>query len=168
MVVSRFEDYVGQPDSFDLATCAQAWHWIDPDRGPDVAASVLVPSGVLAIWWNRPAHFDGPTWNAIHEVYQKLAPELDRQTHLKERNYNAPLPPAASRFEEWSPTAYEWEQIYSPEEYAGFLGTHSDHILLPCDKRKALLNGVVDAINRHGGSLVYPWRTLLFTARKRT
>jgi len=38
--------------SADAVLCAQAWHWVDPDRaGPEVAR-VLRPGGLLGLVWN--------------------------------------------------------------------------------------------------------------------
>ena len=167
MVVSRFEDYHPEPDSFDLVTCAQAWHWIDPIRGEAVAADALVPNGALCIWWNRPAHFDGPLWETIHQIYQQYAPALDRMVHLRERAYDAPIPYATSAFTPWVHSIYTWNQTYTAEEYVGFLGTHSDHILLPEEQRTPLLVAVRDAIDAAGGTLDYAYRTLLSVARKK-
>lgn len=38
---------------FDLATSAQAWHWIDPHAGSAEAARLLRPGGTLALVWNQ-------------------------------------------------------------------------------------------------------------------
>jgi SAM-dependent methyltransferase len=61
--------------SVDMITCAQAWHWLDPERAIAEARRVLRSGGVLAIWWNhtvydaewevaQAARFDvaAPTW----------------------------------------------------------------------------------------------------------
>lgn len=37
----------------DLVTCAQAWHWIDPDAGSAEAGRLLRPGGTLALVWNQ-------------------------------------------------------------------------------------------------------------------
>jgi SAM-dependent methyltransferase len=166
MVVSRFEDFHGESGTFDLITCAQAWHWIDHEKGVAQADRLLVPNGVLAIWWNRPAHFDGPVWEAIQDVYVLEVPDLDRRKHLRDRNYGAPVPEPANELGNWKSTVYEWSQVYSAADYVGFLGTHSDHILLEPEIRERLFCGVHQAIDEHGGSVDYPRRTLLYTATK--
>jgi SAM-dependent methyltransferase len=39
-------------DTADLITCAQAWHWIEPEVGVPEARRVLRPGGIFAAWWN--------------------------------------------------------------------------------------------------------------------
>jgi SAM-dependent methyltransferase len=37
----------------DLVTCAQAWHWMDPDRAVPQFRRVLREGGLFAAWWNH-------------------------------------------------------------------------------------------------------------------
>ncbi|RJU02999.1 SAM-dependent methyltransferase [Arthrobacter frigidicola] len=39
--------------SVDLATLAQAWHWVDPAAAAAEAARILVPGGTLGVLWNQ-------------------------------------------------------------------------------------------------------------------
>ena len=47
--VSSFEDWPDNGRTFDLITCAQAWHWVDPAVGAAKAARLLAPGGELAL-----------------------------------------------------------------------------------------------------------------------
>jgi len=45
-------------ESFDLISCAQAFHWFDPDVAFAECARVLRPGGTLAIFWKHAARDD--------------------------------------------------------------------------------------------------------------
>jgi SAM-dependent methyltransferase len=49
----------------DLVTCAQAWHWMDPERAVPEFRRVLRPGGLFAAWWNRMRQ--DATWEAQRE-----------------------------------------------------------------------------------------------------
>lgn len=57
--------------SCELVTVAQAFHWIDPERGLAEFARVLVPRGRLAIIWN-----DRVVESDFERAYQELLREL--------------------------------------------------------------------------------------------
>ena len=50
-LVARGEALPFTDASFDVVTCATAWHWIEPDRGAAEVLRVLRPGGHLAVWW---------------------------------------------------------------------------------------------------------------------
>ncbi|MEV0165275.1 class I SAM-dependent methyltransferase [Nonomuraea fuscirosea] len=60
---------------FDLITCGDAWHWIDPEAGTTKAARVLAPGGLRAWFWNS-SHMEEPMAAAFAEVYAQHAPEI--------------------------------------------------------------------------------------------
>jgi SAM-dependent methyltransferase len=76
----------GLPDhSVDLITCAQAYHWLDPDRAATEFTRILKPGGRIALMWND--------WDETHPVtsgYSRLI-----------RRHCTGLPP---HHEEWTPT----------------------------------------------------------------
>jgi SAM-dependent methyltransferase len=66
---------------FDLLTAGQAWHWVDPHRGPARAAAALRPGGHIGLFWNQ-AQPDPSVRPSLDEAYARHAPELGRQSVL--------------------------------------------------------------------------------------
>jgi SAM-dependent methyltransferase len=75
----------GLPDhAVDIITCAQAYHWLDPERAAIEFARILRPAGRIALMWND--------WDETHPVtagYSRLI-----------RRHCTGLPP---HHEEWEP-----------------------------------------------------------------
>lgn len=161
---AAFEDCAPDPGAADLVAAAQAWHWVDPDAGPRVAAAALRPGGVLAAWWNRPGELSGAVWDAVHDVYARVAPDLDRRTRRHTHRHGRPessgddAPPG---FTPWRAADHPWAARYDAETYAALLATHSDHLRLDPDTRARLLDGVRVAIDDAGGEVEYPYVTML-------
>ncbi|MFI6632392.1 methyltransferase domain-containing protein [Nonomuraea fuscirosea] len=57
---------------FDLITCGDAWHWIDPEAGTAKAARVLAPGGLMA-WFRNSSHMEEPVVATFGEVYAQHA-----------------------------------------------------------------------------------------------
>ena len=129
--VSDFESWVAAPDeTFDLVTCAQAWHWIDRERGTRRAERLLRPGGWLAILGQQPAYQDTPVRHEIDAVYAELAPmESARSRAPSER-----VPPG-SAFGAAVTREHRGHRDYTAAEWVALLETSSDHRILPPERR---------------------------------
>ena len=162
-----FEEWRGEAGTFDLVVSAQAWHWIDRDRGAVVARRALRPGGLLAVWWNQADDWDGPVREALDAAYERHAPDLAKSV------VNRPVHPLRSEsltiegFESLEPRTYTWSRRYDAVSYGELLRTHSDHRFLPPEQLDALLRAVAGVIEQVGyGEITYPYRTDLLTARR--
>lgn len=163
---STFEECTVEAGSYDLVVAAQAWHWVDPERGAAVAARALCQNGALCVWWNRPRELAGPVWDAIHAAYADYAPALDDRAQLHQPPQRASEVEPAVGFTPWSARTYDWTASYDTESYGGLVQTHSDHLLLPAPQRERLLKAIRDAITRVGGGrLEYHYRAILLHAQ---
>jgi SAM-dependent methyltransferase len=171
--VVEFERWDGRGRSFPLLYSAQAWHWIEPGRRYAAARAALMPGGVLAAFWNRPAWDRCPLREAIEHVYARSAPDLAA---------NGPMRPAGwgstevwshwdeeidprDEFEQPEVRSYEFGAAYSTTQYVELLQTHSDHIVLEPSQRRALLDAVAAVIDAAGGLLELTYVTRLCLAR---
>jgi SAM-dependent methyltransferase len=158
--IGAFETWDDEGRRFDLITCGQGWHWIDPAAGAQKAADVLVPGGTLALFWNY-GELAHDVKRELDEVYHRVAPELKsdmkKQAHDDE-DHVAKLE-RSGRFAEVRTERYHWVTTLTPDEWIARLATHSDHITLPDEQRSALLDGVRavlekrnEPIELHGGT----------------
>jgi SAM-dependent methyltransferase len=171
--VETFEQWPPQGRTFDLVISAQAWHWVDPARGPIKARSVLRPSGRLAVFWNIYGH-EPDMRAALDEVYARLVPEfegkdslaLGRDSDKAGRAHLAAIG-ASGLFEPPEHHEYESARQHTTEEWLDGLPTFSDHAQLPTKRLDTLLDAVREVIDERGGVIKVRYATHLVSARVR-
>lgn len=170
--VGEFEDWPGEPASFDLVYAATAWHWLDPSVRYGRSHELLRPDGHLAFWSALhafPEDFD-PFFAEVQEVYDAIGEERVA--------FPPPLPDeipdeasdieASGLFEDVRVRRYVWETLHTAEEYIALLDTFSGHIAMEAPQRERLyaeirarLSGRPDPrVRRH-------WLSILHVARRR-
>ena len=153
----------------DLFTCGQAWHWIDQARGLDQVRHALRPGGVAAIFWNRPEFPDVELRADLDEVYARLAPDMRSSLASKASGSKGVPPavdPAPDGFTDAVERTYRHAIRYTTDRWVGYLGTHSNHVLLGEEQRSALHRAVAGVIDDHGGELEVAYRCEAWIARR--
>jgi SAM-dependent methyltransferase len=163
--VSAFEAWDDKGRTFDLITCGQGWHWIDPEKGAAKAAKLLNPGGTLALFWNYPVLAD-ELQQEFDAVYAKHASDIARAPRPKDEEdaYLSALK-ATGSFEEIEAKHYRWSATLTTDEWIGRAATHSDHIRLPDGQRAALLDGLRAVIDKRGGLVTPHFGTYTIFAR---
>ncbi len=168
--VSTFETWDAGGRLFDIVAAGQAWHWVDPVAGAVKAGQVLRPGGRLALFWNvfLPPEEVG---KAFAEVYRSVLPEAPN-------GWSRPAPELYSVMigkaddgmrqagvfegpEEWR---FDWQRVYSRDEWLDQVPTFGGHSRLPSEKRAELLAGIGRAVDSVGGSFVMDYVTVVTTA----
>jgi SAM-dependent methyltransferase len=167
--VTTFEDWDADGRTFDLVISGQAWHWVDPSVGAAKAGSVLRAGASLGVFWNY-IHLEDETKAALDAVYRAHAPTMLENYVLGTRARDAQAfrdALASSRlFDQPWIRQYDWDRRLSRAEWLDLLPTQSDHRVLPPQQRAQLLEGVGDAIDKLGGSVLVHWETELIITRR--
>jgi SAM-dependent methyltransferase len=161
---SAFETWDDEGRTFDLITCGQGWHWIDQRIGNEKAALLLNPGGTLALFWNHD-EVDGELRGALESAYREHAPELLEVNRLHDDEPLLAALRATGKFASVTTQRYKWSTTLDADEWIGRVGTYSDHIRLPSDKRDALFAALREVIDAHGGNVVCNYRTYTIFAR---
>jgi SAM-dependent methyltransferase len=155
--------------SVDLVTCGQAWHWVDPEHGLARLRAVLRPGGLAALFWNRPEmEALGALRHDMDLAYARLAPELTSSIgpgHARPDAMPAVDPPPAG-FADAEVVVHRQVVAYDTASWTALLGTHSDHIRLGDDRRRALHAAVGEVIEAHGGAFDLTYRCETWIARR--
>lgn len=167
-----FEHWQGTPARARLLFSAQAWHWVAPDAGYAKARAALVEDGAFAAFWNYPIWERCELRDELAAAYGRAAyprvpgdpmhPASEADDALHSRYRQVAL---AEGFSHAEHRTYGWSLDYTTSAYLRLIQTHSSHILLPEQSRRALFVAVAEVIDGHGGSFTLPLVTQLHVAR---
>ncbi len=180
--IGRAEQLPLQDASFDLISCAQAFHWFEPHRAFAECARVLKPGGTLAIFWKHAARDDVLTEVCERIVRDWLGEEAMRQTrdHAAEHEsgwsvfwqYVAPHaePSSTCLFCDGEKRVVEVCFPRTPDEFVGYQRSREKIRMVLGMRREAFLNEL-DRRLRARGPMNEPVQQrqiqYMFLARKR-
>jgi SAM-dependent methyltransferase len=172
VVRSQFEEW-RPAEPARLVYAATAWHWIDPAVRYQRAWQSLGPGGHLAFWEARHVFPDGgdPFFRDIDDIYEEIG-EADPSGTVKPRPGELPDDragiEASGLFEVTAVRQYDWERVYSAEEYLELLSTFSNHIAMPEWKRQRLFGEIRRRLAlRRDHSVRRGWGAVLQVARRK-
>lgn len=164
--IARFEEWDEAGRRFDLVTCGDAWHWIEPRGGAAKVAQVLSPGGTFVRFWNVQL-LDEPVLVALDAVYAQHAPDV---------RVNGRIPPfemtADELFSLQGPFSFVDAKTYlsvrqvTGEEWAGFAATISDHQRMPKERLALLRAAIREAIDGIGATIRVRLATTAVFARR--
>ena len=172
--VAPFEEWSGEPGSFDLVFAATAWHWVDPAVRYVKAHRLLHAGGHLAFWSAVHAFPEGfdPFFTEIQDVYEEIGESYEGEW--------PPEPPdrvrddaeeieASGLFEDVQVRRYVWARHYDADEYIALLDTFSGHIAMPPERRERLYGEIRRRLAlRDDPRVLRHWFAILHVARRRT
>ena len=130
--------------SFDLITVAQAFHWFDHKKTLAEFHRVIRPDSLIVIFRKR--SIDGVRILSDF-VWPVLGKYVDRSKLQKTQDDFSILRTAG--FASCDAIEIPYEEFYTPDEYLGFLRSHSVYNLVPENKREAYLDDMRKEMANH-------------------
>lgn len=167
VTVSTLEDW--HVVACDVLYAAQAWHWIDPVRGAEIAAASIRPGGRWAAFWNdhaADAHFNG----VLDGVYRRFAPELLDETHNADDELRDAVTDglrATRAFDELVADEVAWTDHVTVDVAVRRLASHSSHRLLEPTRSAAIDAALQHELGAPDDALDLSYTTRIFTAERR-
>lgn len=152
--VGRAEHLPFEDGSFDAVTVAQAWHWVDQERGPAECARVLRPGGVLGLGWHVQT-LDEP-WV---DEYLDLIGDPDRATRRAQDAEDLALPSLPVPFGPVTTATFAHRTQVTPEGLAHLTSSFS-YVASRSDRA-----GLLDRVQQLGRREAGPDGTVALTYR---
>lgn len=166
VTVSALEDWA--VETCDVMYSAQAWHWIEPRRGAQVAASSIRSGGSWMAFWNYET--DRDFTKCRDDVYRRFAPELIGQVASTDDDE---LRLSITAGFEWTDAfgpievrEVDWIDHLTVAEVVQRLASHSAHRLLDPKVSQAIERALSDELGSDR-SLALLYTTRVFSSRRR-
>ena len=167
--VCDFEKWEPPPAAapFDLITCAQAWHWLDPDVRFHKANSLLRPGGWLALWWNRAGALT-KIGRGVQAIYDEIAPEIASKSWIaRDPGRTSDAAPRGVAFSAPIDKSYPWAKDYTADQWVALIRTQSDHRLLQPERLEKLTARVREFLLSQGGTYRHAYVCRMSVMQKR-
>ncbi|MBU3128648.1 class I SAM-dependent methyltransferase [Clostridium tagluense] len=161
----RLEDWKEKKDYFHLAISAQAFHWVPKPIGFLKCASALKSKGFIGLFWNLYLTYNEPIDAELSETGMfLLQSEASCEERIKSHTQEIK---SSGCFKEAIVYRFPWSQIYTADEYIGFMKTCNGYLSASENDRQAAEVKVREIINGYGGFIVRQYLCVLFLAQKR-
>lgn len=141
---TTFEEWELTNQKFDVVVATTSFHWLTPGIRTQKTAAALKEDGLLILLWNTPPQTSNEVYQALTDIYQTYAPELDKYETLA--NYQENLGKMGQEvidsgyFKDLTEEYLISKVNYSIDDYLALLSTLSPYIRLQREQRDDLLN----------------------------
>lgn len=158
-----FETCPLEKDAFDLVYSAATIQWLNQDVAYRRCYEILREGGYLAMFM-MVGNYEDSNPALYREIQRLYDTRFDSaQPYRQKFDY---MSGGAYGFTFLEKREFPGRREYTADEYIEYIGTHSDHITLREHARKPFLDGVREAILRHGNRIVFDDRYMLYLYRK--
>lgn len=160
-----------EPTPHGCVLSAQAWHWVDADKGALKVAEVLATGGRWTGLWYRPD--DAPLATALSAVYERFASHLvleqSRAAETERRRLAVARRGlvATGCFDEIETYGFRWVEEMSVEELVRRLSTLSAHRMLEPAAARQVHEALTARLGGADNSAAVSYRMVALTATRR-
>lgn len=158
VIATKFEDYEGEAEAYDLIYSASAFHEIDQAVGYTKAYDMLKKGGIFVRFSNHPMRdIARPNLSAaIQRLYAIYLPKTGTPRPYKEVQAQKRAELALKYgFAEIEYKRYYRTRTYTTDELIAYLSTDEDHLAISDVKREAFFNELRKTMARYGGTITY-------------
>jgi SAM-dependent methyltransferase len=172
--VTALEDAELRSSSFDLATAASSFHWVDEATGLATVVRALRPGGWVALWWTgfgdpeRPDPFRDATTALLDDMPKSpVGSHCGGRTPTEEGSARWLSSLDAAGFVDASHERIPWSKTFDARSIREIFSTFSPFLIVDEERRTTTLDELERiARSEFGDRVEKPIVTALYTARK--
>lgn len=163
VVCASFEDWTGNPQTFDLVFSANAIHWVDREIRVQKTAQILRPGGTLAIFRNFSIQNNSAIERAIRLAIggppptDKEPKRWPRENEMRKSGF----------FDKVQKARYETSIEYDANAYVDLLSTRHRYNHVAPENRTEGFRKIQEIISDNGGTIEVRYVTQLLLARRK-
>lgn len=167
-IVTRFEEWDGLGQIYDLAISAQAFHWVPKPVGYKKLAEALKENKYIALFWNMYVNYDNEFVNELAAICKEYSVIwMDKKEEIDNRISDIKQDIIDSNyFSEVQVYEYPWEIEDTCEDFINFLRTGNGYIGLSDEFKLEFDRQITDVFNRAGGRIKRRFNCVLFLSKK--
>lgn len=167
---SRYENFEGKADFYDLICAFQAFHWVPQPIGFQKCAKELKEAGFLALIWNMYITYDNDLDNELMQISYKYGGLADFVSADKCEDKIASIVKSiedSTLFSEVKVFKHFWQQSYTADEYFMFCLTGNSFTQKSDEEKKSAYEDIRRLAQKHGGVITRPYLCALYLTAKR-
>ena len=149
---------------FDMIYSAATIQWIPEEIAFSKTYDLLKPGGTLAMMYTKSEYktSNEDLYNKIQKVYSEY---FRPETEYKNGSFGYTNAPNYG-YAELERYEFYGKREFTADEYAGFCGTHCDHIVIPEPYKSKFFGGLRQAVADAGNKIVFNDTYILLLAKK--
>lgn len=151
-------------ERFDLIYSAATIQWIPEEIAFRKTFSLLKPGGMLAMLRTR-GDYRAPNEALFQRIQQVYDAHFKPEIPYAHRGFRY-LAAEEYGYEAVEEHHFPGQRVMTANEYVDYCGTHCDHMVIPEPHKTRMFEGLRDAVNAFGGTIVFQDDHVLVTAKK--
>lgn len=167
-IISRFEEVDEFSEQFDLAICAQAFHWIQKPVGYEKLAKALKPNSYCALFWNKYMNDGSELSSELSRVCKEYGVlyMLEHDELIERSKVDIDEIENSGYFKNTRFIELPWKVEQSCEEFINFLSTGNGYIGMEEGLRLELGNKLKKIFDKADGKITRHFNCISYISQK--
>lgn len=166
--ISSFEEWQGPKYKYDIIICANSFHFLDPKIRINKMKKILKKDGAIALFWTFEKISNNKISEEINNIYEKINYNLffNNYDFFKENIFRIKNEIINKKtFYNFETKNYNWNKLYTVEEYINILNMNDIYYLLDESIKKTLHYDIRNILKGNNNIIKVNYQAILFLVK---